>query len=175
MKLLTAAEKAGKHAAEAAPENQELKSRAEKAHEARIDFCVKEFEFRQKQYPTDLAIAQQLGEYYFEKGDADSIQKAIAQFQHAVNDARQSVRARYMLGLSFAKDEKTRDLATGQFEQALAHLPSLESTQAKEIQYEMARVYEGEGNNEKAVEIYKKIFEVDAGFKDVLDKIRQLS
>ena len=39
----------------------------------------------------------------------------------------------------------------------------------------MARVYEGEGNNEKAVEIYKKIFEVDAGFKDVLDKIRQLS
>jgi len=80
-----------------------------------------------------------------------------------------------MLGLSFAKDEKTRDLATGQFEQALAHLPSLESARAKEIQYEMARVYEEEGNNEKAVEIYKKIFEVDAGFRDVLDKIRQLS
>ena len=175
IKLLTAAEKKAKQAVEAHPENEGLKTRVEKARQARADFCIKEFELRRKQYPTDLSIAQQLGEYYFEKGDPESLQKAISQFQQAVNDARLSFHARHMLGLSFARDEKTRDMAIHQFEQALARLPTMESPRAREIQYDMARVHEEEGNKQEALEIYKQIFGVDAGYKDVLEKIRQLS
>ncbi len=175
IKVLKEIEGRMKKAADAQPDNEELKAKADKAHQTRLDFCLKEFELRQKQYPTDLNIAYHLGEYYLEKEDQDSLQKAITLFQRAANDGRLTGSARYMLGLSFARDEKTRGMAIGQFERALSYLPSLVGDRAKEIQYHMAKIYEEEGNTEKAAKIYKQICEIDASYRDVLDKVRELS
>jgi hypothetical protein len=48
------------------------------------------------------------------------------------------------------------------------------SETAKTITYELASTAETLGNNEEALAHYKKIFVVDAGFKDVAQKIQTL-
>ncbi|MFH1574656.1 MAG: hypothetical protein ABIG68_11775, partial [Acidobacteriota bacterium] len=147
---------------------------ARKARQQRLEFCVKEFTFRRKHHPTDMKLALQLGQYYFDLGGAENIPKAIQEFQQAASSPSLKVRAQYMLGRCFATDTKTLDMAKGQFTQALEALSDPGSDLAKNLMYEIGTTEEQRDNADEALTWYKKIFVMDAGFRDVTKKIQQL-
>jgi len=62
------------------------------------------------------------------------------------------------------------------FTQAIESYKIKDDSIAKELRYNLALAYEEQGNNEKALEIYRKIAQLDFGFKDVrqrVDKLRE--
>ncbi len=149
-------------------------AKAREARQKRLEFCIKEYRFRREQHPTDMKLAWTLGQFYFELSGDENIQNAIKQFQQAMSSSALKIRARYMLGRCFAMNPKFFDMAKEQFETALAEVETLESEMGKTITYELAQLDEKLGNEAEALVNYKKIFSVDAGFKDVAKKIQIL-
>ena len=45
---------------------------------------------------------------------------------------------------------------------------------AKELRYNLGRSYEQQGDTEKALEIYRKLAQLDFGYKDVRQRIDKL-
>ncbi len=45
---------------------------------------------------------------------------------------------------------------------------------AKDLRYNLARSYEEDGTVEKALEGYRKLAQLDFGFKDVRDRVNKL-
>jgi len=149
-------------------------AKARDATKKRLEFCVKEYSFRRQHHPTDMNLARQLGQYYFDLGGDENIQKAIQQFQQAMSSSSLKLRARYMLGRCFALNPKTVDMAKEQFETALAELENPVGEMGKTLTYEIGQIEETLGNEAEALTHYKKIFAVDAGYRDVAKKIQTL-
>lgn len=147
---------------------------ARDAKRKRLEFSIKEFAFRRKHHPTDMKLAYQLGQYYFELGGEEGVRSAIQQFQQAVSSSGRKIQARYMLGRCFALDPKTLDMAKDQFAQALEAVEDPASDLAKTLTYELAAATEKLGDTAEALAKYKTIFAVDAGFRDVAKKIQEL-
>jgi len=177
IRLLTIAEEKAIAAARATPDNADLQAQAREATRRRLDFAIRTYEDRAAKHPTEIPLRHQLGMYYFERGTAEDIAKAITCFQRAVVDPRFRENARFMLGRCFARDERTRDMAINQLEQALKLVLERAplSDRAKEIQYNLAQVYEAMGDKSKALAWYKKVFEIDAAYRDVSRKVAQLA
>ena len=170
-------EKAEEQAAKTAEENGRDPASVARAHEAahkRLEFAIKEFEARRKQHPTETRLAWQLGQYYFELGGPASVQQAIQQFQHAMTSAPLKGRAQLMLGRCFALDPKTLDMAKEQFLKAYEGMEDDQSDMSKSLLYELGSACEKMGSKADALAWYKKIFAVDAGYRDVAKKIQQL-
>jgi len=144
------------------------------ARQRRLEFCVKEYAFRRQHHPTDMKLCFRLGQYYFELGGEENVSKAVQEFQQAMSNMSLKVQAQYMLGRCFALNPKTLDMAREQFSQALEHLDTPTGQLGKQITYEMAAIDEKSGKTDQALALYKKIFSVDAGFKDVSKKIQTL-
>jgi len=153
----------------------QLVAKANRARRRRLDFAVKEFEFRRQHQPTNLQFAWELGNFYFERGDPDDIHQAIRQFQAAMGNPGLKLSAQLMLARCFRKDRKTLDMARDTLLQALADVDSPTLKIAKEITYELGGVLEELGDRAEALKAYKKIYAVDAGYEDVAKKIQQLS
>ena len=169
------AEEAAAEASRREPKRPDLQEKAKQARQARIEMALKEFEQRFADHPTEIGLAHQLGTLYWEKGTREAFSRAIECFQKSVEDPRMKPQARFMLAQLFALDPNTRDMAISQYEQALQLVVSPVSDIAKNIQYNLAQLHERQGNKLKALEWYKKVLQVDAGFKDVRQKIGQLS
>ncbi len=169
------AEEAAVEAAEREPKRADLQEKAKQARMARMELAIREFESRFAEHPTEIALAHQLGMLYWERGGDEAVSRAVECFQKSVEDPRARPQARFMLAQCFALDPKTRDMAIGQYEQALELVVSPVSEMAKNIQYNLGQLHETQGKKAKALEWYKKVLEVDAGFKDVRQKIDQLS
>jgi len=144
------------------------------ARQRRLEFCIKEYVFRRQHHPTDMKLCFRLGQYYFEMGGEESVAKAVQEFQQAMSNVSLKVQAQYMLGRCFMLNSKTLDMAREQFAEALAQLDAPSGQLGKQIMYEMASIDEKTGKAEQALALYKKIFSVDAGFKDVAKKIQTL-
>ena len=148
-------------------------ARAREAVQRRLEFAIKEFEARRKQHPTEARLAWQLGQYYFELGGEAGIQQAIQQFQYAVSSVPLRTRARLMLGRCFALNPKTLDMAKDQFMKAYEDMEDDQSDMAKSLLYELGATCEKMGSRPDALVWYKRIFAVDAGYRDVAQKIQQ--
>ena len=83
-------------------------------------------------------------------------------------------RAQLMLGRCFALNPKTLDMAKEQFMKAYEGMEDDQSDMAKSLLYELGAACEKMGNKPDALAWYKKIFAVDAGYRDVAKKIQQL-
>lgn len=175
IKLLKREELAALEAAKAASADAALKQRAAEVRQQRIELAIREFEKRQREHPTETPLAHHLGMLYYEEGSEASIAKAVACFQKSVDDPKHKPRARFMLGQCFARNPKTHDMAIGQFKQALELQMSPSGEMAKSIQYNLGLLNEQGGDMGEAVEWYKKVFGIDAGFRDVRKKIEELS
>ena len=145
-----------------------------KAKSQRIDFAIKEFEFRRRQHPTDLQLAWHLGRYYYERGGDEDFQQAIKQFQQAVASTGLRSKAQLMLARCFAKDAKTLDMAKDQLLKALEEVEDQTLEIGKDLMYELAGVEERLGRKDEASKYYKKIYAVDAGYQDVARKVQEL-
>lgn len=174
LRLFELMEKKAAQAAEEAGQAPDLQAKARDAKRKRLEFAIKEFEFRRKQHPTDMKLAYQLGMFYVELGGPENVQKAIQQFQAAAGSPGVKLRAQLMLGRCFAQNPKTLDMAREQITKALEGVEDPASDMGKVLMYELGQINERLQNTADAVTWYKKIFAVDAGYKDVAKKIQDL-
>src|SRR5262249_20709123 len=120
-------------------------------------------------HPTDLAARFKLGRSLLLGGETDP---AIEQLQQAVKDPRHRLVALHLLGRAFAK-KGILELAAKQFSGAAEAIHGM-GDQKKAILYDLGLVHERQGHKDRALEVYKRIFENDIGFKDVGTKIEAL-
>jgi tetratricopeptide (TPR) repeat protein len=174
LRLLEKAEERAQQQAEESGRDPASVAQAQEAKRKRLEFAIKEFELRRKQHPTETRLAWQLGQYYFELGGEAAVRQAIQQFQQAMNSVPLKLGAQLMLGRCFALNPKTLDMAKEQFLKAYETMENDQSDMAKSLLYELGVAAEKMGNKPEALTWYKKIFAVDAGYRDVAQKIQQL-
>ena len=132
----------------------------------RNDYELKECRERAERYPSDLLLRFDLGQLYFKAG---KITEAIQEMQKAQNNPNRRIQALACLGQCFAR-RNMNDLAAKKLEQALAEKQVFDE-EKMEITYILGAVLEKMGKKEEAIEQFKKIYEVDVGFKDVGAKV----
>ena len=117
-------------------------------------------------YANDLQLRYDYGVLLYEKGQ---INEAIQQFQLAQRHAQRRVQALYYIALCF-KQKGQFDMALEQLDTAAAEHVPWDHTK-KDIYYELGQILEATGNTAKALDCYKRIYQVDITYKDVSAKI----
>jgi len=121
-------------------------------------------------YPTDLKLKYEYGRCLMRDKLYD---EAIVFFQEAQRDPRYRVMAMDKTGLCFLLKGWFND-AIDIFEQAFAVCEVKDSSISKELRYNMARSHEANGDKDKALEIYRKLAQLDFGYKDIRQRIDNL-
>ena len=143
---------------------------AEQLENAELDhykLCV-------ENYPTDLPAKFELG---MRMMNAKQYDQAIPLFQEAQKDPRHKIVAISKIGLCFYMKGWFAD-AADIFTQAIDNYEMKDDALAKELRYNLARAHEHQNNFEQALDIYRKIAQLDFAYKDVrqrIDKIRNKS
>lgn len=121
-----------------------------------------------ERFPTDLSIRLELGQHYLKQGKTT---EAIKEFQRAQASAYLKTRAQRLLAKCFSH-RGMLDLAERTLQSAVKDKPELDD-EKKELLYDLGTVLEKSGKNAEAIEQFKRIYEIDIGFKDVANKIDQ--
>lgn len=135
----------------------------------RNQFYADNLQERVRRYPNDLKLRYEWGVLLYEN---DMLNEAIQQFQLSQRSPKHRIRSLYYLGMCF-KQKKQYDLAVEQFLKADSEIAGMDADK-KEILYELGRTYELMGRPKDAVEAYKRIYQVDIGFKDVAQRVESL-
>jgi hypothetical protein len=98
--------------------------------------------------------------------EADQLDEAIVELQHARKDPRLLWKAALHLGLCFKRRNNWR-LAQRNFEEALAQLPPGEEDGRKELLYQLAVGSAEAGELQKAVDLGHDLANIDFGYKDI--------
>jgi tetratricopeptide (TPR) repeat protein len=117
----------------------------------------------------DYDTRYNLGIAYKEMGLLD---EAIAEFQIAAKDEARLWECCSMLGLCFV-EKGMHDIAIKWFERGLS-LPGQDEEAYCGLRYDLAHAHETIGDIERAVDLYRDIYRVDARFRDVRDRLRAL-
>ena len=117
---------------------------------------------RVKKYPNDGQFRYELGAALYNAGN---YKEALPELQQSLKQPAVRIKAFNMMGLSFAK-RNMNDMAERTFRDAIAEIPVMDDLK-KEMSYNLAMVYKSTGDKEKMIELVKKIYEVDMGYKDV--------
>jgi tetratricopeptide (TPR) repeat protein len=141
-------------------------AQVEKLKADKLAFQVAECQKRVEKYPTDLAIRFELGALYFQIG---KIGEAIQEFQKAQGNPYKRLAAMSYLAQCFAK-RKMFDLAARTLQNAIKEKPVFDD-EKKDLIYNLGVVLESMGKKEEAIEQFKQIYEMDAGYKDVSAKV----
>ena len=123
-----------------------------------------------RNYPTDLQAKYEFAVRLVRNKQYD---EAIPLFQEAQKDPRHKISAMDKIGMCFFLKGWFAD-AIDVFTQAIESYKIKDDSIAKELRYNLALAYEEQGNNEKALEIYRKIAQLDFGFKDVRQRVDKL-
>ena len=123
---------------------------------------------RAQNYPNDAQLNFELAELLFANG---KINDAIAYFQVARRSPQRRLACMVYLGRCFAAN-KQFDMAVEQLEGALAEMDRMDKTKLETLYY-LATTLEEAGNTEAAIEKYKEIYQNQANFLDVADRIQQ--
>jgi len=132
-------------------------------------YRLKCFEEREKQFPTDLHIAFELGNLYFETKNLD---QAIKRYQRTVHDPKNRAKSLLNLGISFQRKEQY-DLAIKQFSEGVQH-SEVWNEQKMGLVYQRGDCYQQMGKKEEAVKDFTAIYEKDISFKDVGERLAKL-
>ncbi len=141
-------------------------SAASKLNEAALEhyrLCV-------ENYPTDLKLKYEYGNCLIANKQYD---KAIPLFQEARNDPRYRLAATNKTGFCFFLKGWFAD-AIDVFEQAIEICEVKDSNLAKDLRYNLARSCEEDGKLDRALELYRKLAQLDFGFKDVSERVNNL-
>jgi tetratricopeptide (TPR) repeat protein len=121
-------------------------------------------------YPTDLAVKY---EYAVRLMRGRRYNEAIPLFQDAQKDPRHKISAMDKIGYCFFMKGWYTD-AVDVFLRAIESYEINDDAIAKDLRYNLARAYEEQGEREKALDIYRKIAQLDFGFKDVSKRVDRL-
>lgn len=154
----------------AAKKDAAAKAKYEKVAKERGAYQMKEYRRRFEAAPTELKYAFLLGKTLHDTGEYD---EAISYLQKAKTDSKYKVEGGYYLGLCLSKKKNLR-MAVKELEAARSDLFDMDNDNNKQITYLLARIFEGAGKKDKALEEYEKIGQVDYNYKDIqkrMDKI----
>jgi len=93
--------------------------------------------------------------------------------QEAQKDPRHKIQAMSKIGLCFFMKGWYSD-AEDIFTRAIDSYEIKDDDIAKELRYNLARSFEEQGKKAEALDIYRKIAQVDFGFKDVSQRVDRL-
>ncbi len=148
------------------PGNEEAQAAlAERRQQAALAL-VEDARLRVEANPTDAQLQFRYGQALF---DAGQHSEAIPALQRARTNPNLRIKAMLMLGKCYAA-KKMVDMAIRQLEEANSELLMMDDTK-KEILYMIGCLNETAGNQEKALESFKQIYEVDYGYRDVASKV----
>ncbi len=152
------------------PDNPELAAKLQEALELHESTALEHYRRCVENYPIDLKMKYEYAQCLLRNKRPDD---AIALFQEAQKDPRFKIAAMDKTGLCFFLKGWYAD-AIDIFEQAIQACESQDSTLAKDLRYNLARSCEEDGQTAKALELYRKIAQLDFGFKDVRDRVDKL-
>jgi len=140
-----------------------LMSQLNKAELDHYGICV-------KNYPTDLNIKYEYGVRLVRNKRFD---EAIPMLQEAQRDPRHKIEAMDKIGLCFFMKGWFAD-AADIFTQAIDTYEIKDDDIAKELRYNLARSLEEQGEKQKSLDVYRKIAQLDFGYKDVSQRVDRL-
>jgi tetratricopeptide (TPR) repeat protein len=135
----------------------------------RLKFLIQSFERRVQDRPTDMGLRLELGKAYYKAGPSFT-DKAIGEFQQSVKDPKKKADSHLYLGLSFQR-KKMFDMADKQY--ALAEDGILSQDRRLDILYNRARCIKEAGKLPEAIEMGKKIMEIDISYKDISQLVEE--
>ncbi|MFH0939938.1 MAG: tetratricopeptide repeat protein [Planctomycetota bacterium] len=141
-----------------------------------LEFRLKSFLEREKQYSTDSSIKFELGSVYFELAKVKSVREmydqAIMRFQSTFHDPKFRLESGLRMGMGFAAKGQY-DLALKRFNETLAGM-ELKNDHWKNLTYEKADTLEKSGDLDAAKKTFLEIYELDVSFKDVGKRVDSL-
>jgi tetratricopeptide (TPR) repeat protein len=155
---------------EAEPGNAEAKAQVSELSKELNSAELEHYRLCVENYPTDLQARYEYGVRLQRNKKYD---EAIPLFQEAQKDPRHKIPAMNRIGLCFFLKGWFVD-AVDIFKQAIDSYEITEDNIAKELRYNLARCYEEQGDSAKALEIYRKIAQLDFGYKDVRQRVDKL-
>jgi len=138
------------------------KAELEALRKSDLEFRVSQAKMLVEKYPNDYGYRYDYGTLLYDTGQMDL---AIRELQQARRNPKVSHKAMLYLGRSY-RAKKIYDLAIEVLGAARTEMPVMNDLK-KEIIYELAQCYRGNGNIDKAVEEYKNIYANDIDYKDV--------
>jgi tetratricopeptide (TPR) repeat protein len=142
---------------------EELTSQLQKTELEHYRLCM-------ENYPTDLGAKYEYGTRLVRNKHYN---EAIPLFQEAQKDPRRKISAMDKIGLCFFMKGWYAD-AIDVFNQAIEAHQVKDDTVGKDLRYNLARAYEEDGKAEKALEIFRKIAQLDFGYRDVSERVDRL-
>jgi tetratricopeptide (TPR) repeat protein len=121
-------------------------------------------------YPTDLRLKYEYGVRLMRNQRYD---EAIPFLQDARKDLRHRIAAMNKAGLCFFVKGWFKD-AIDVFKEAVEEYEIKDDGIAKELRYNLARAYEQQGRTDEALELYRKVAQIDFSYKDVRMKVDKL-
>jgi tetratricopeptide (TPR) repeat protein len=136
---------------------------------------------REKNLPTDIKVAFELGNVYFEIAERkkqltgnypdDIIDGAVARFQKTTKDPGVRQQSQLRLGICFFR-KKQYDLAIRLFAEAIDALEFMNDVK-KELLYNRAKAYEAKGQVDQSRKDFLTIYEVDIDYRDVAELLKK--
>ena len=148
------------------PNNEEAKAALAQRKKEIAIAVVADAKARVDANPTDAALQLKYGQALY---DAEQYSEAIPALQRARNNPNLRIKAMLVLGRCYAAKNMS-DMAIRQLEDACAEHTGMDDTK-KDLLYLIGDLYSQVGNKEKALENFKKIYEVDYGYKDVANRV----
>jgi len=122
------------------------------------------------EYPTDLAMKYDYALCLIKNKRYD---EAIPLLQEAQKDPRRKLQAMDETGVCFFLKGWYAD-AIDIFRNALEACEVKDDQIAKDLRYNLARSHEENGDSEKALELYRKLAQLDFAYKDVSQRVNKL-
>jgi tetratricopeptide (TPR) repeat protein len=140
----------------------------EAAKRQRATILIEDARKRLDRNPTDLQLRYELGKHLTEAGQ---FRDALPELQRARQNPNARLKAMNLLGQCY-RELGMLDLAAKQLDDAAGEMMVMDAVK-KEILYNLGRVYEQMGNSAKYVEVMKKIYEADYGYRDVAARVER--
>lgn len=156
---------------ESSPEAaEEAKTQMEIIRQQQEDVRFERYKERAERYPNDAMYRFTLAELYFQR---DMFDQAIAEYQASVKNPQLRGKSTLYLGKCMIA-KGMYDFAIEQFERAKTDFPSMDSTK-KDLLYNLSEAYEKVAKYDKAIEALKEIYFSDSGYRNIGEKITQLT
>jgi len=161
---------AARQAIEKNPLDPKAKAAAERASQQLQAAELEHYRLGVQNYPTDLKLKYEYALRLVREGSFD---EAIPLFQEAQKDPSRRTAAMNQIGTCFLVKGWLND-AMDVFTAALNEHEVKDDATGKELRYNLARTYEEMGQADKALEIYRKIAQLDFAYKDLGARITKL-
>jgi len=152
------------------PEDAQLQAQIARAQKQLSGLELTHYQDCVKNYPTDRRFKYELAQRLAQEKKYD---EAIPLFQEARKDPARKLQSMNHIGLCFFHKGWMSD-AIDVFSQALDEHETKDDYMGKELRYNLARAHEAEGNNESALDIYRKIAQSDFSYRDVCERVEKL-